>query len=92
MNCINCGTAAKWTFKNTGVSEQHYCERHLPRGYRRLSGLEPVKELADADAITVSSKGELEESEAKGEPSEESPKPKPRPRKRTTASKAAAQE
>lgn len=41
MHCINCDRAASYIFRTTGVDDQAYCERHLPRAYPR-SSVSPV--------------------------------------------------
>lgn len=44
MQCINCGRGADWVFTTSGVADQPYCDRHLPRAYRGKVAPAPAEE------------------------------------------------
>lgn len=44
MQCINCGRGADWVFTTSGVADQPYCDRDLPRAYRGKVAPAPEEE------------------------------------------------
>ena len=56
MQCINCGQGAAWVFSTTGVDDQPYCDRHLPRAYRGSASVSAAPEEVAVEPVEETEK------------------------------------